>query len=236
MRRAGKEAYGHFQAAVQLDPNLQVAHSGLGAAALQMGKHEEAAAHFRHALTLNANDPRAANGLGEALLYQGNLAEALTHYRRAVELSPNNALYRRNLAHALGEQGQRAEAQEEYRTAAQLDPQWPQPPVYQEAWKMASSPLAGERNRVEALKLAKQIEGVSATPRAETWDLLAAAYAEGGRYEEAVAAARKALEAAGTARPELAQGIAARLRLYQERKPYRQEPGRAGVTSSRSFP
>ena len=53
-------------------------------------------------------------------------------------------------------------------------------------------------------------------------DTLAAAYAEAGRFEDAVRTAQKALELTkSAAQAETARGIEERLRLYQAGRPYR---------------
>jgi tetratricopeptide (TPR) repeat protein len=222
-QRSNDEAYQHFAAAARLDPGFPLAHDGLGTASLQAGAFEEADAHFRHALRLKPDDSRAYNGLGDAQLYRGNVRDAAENYRRAVEFWPYSALFRRNLACALHELGKLDESRAEYRRAAQLDPQWPQLNLLQEAWRLAASPNEKQRNGHEAWKLAKQMGQAGAGPQAEHLDLLAAACAEVGRFEEAVSAARKAHELAAAAQPDLAKQIEGRLRLYQQRKPYREE-------------
>jgi hypothetical protein len=58
-------------------------------------------------------------------------------------------------------------------------------------------------------------------------DTLAAAYAEAGRFDEAVAAAQKVVAAAEeTHRPELIEIARKRLALYQSRMPLREGPPR----------
>jgi cytochrome c-type biogenesis protein CcmH/NrfG len=51
-------------------------------------------------------------------------------------------------------------------------------------------------------------------------DVLAAAYAELGRFGDAAASARRALDRAG-GQPQLVQAIQERLKLYEDRLPYR---------------
>jgi hypothetical protein len=58
--------------------------------------------------------------------------------------------------------------------------------------------------------------------QAFTLDVLAAAYAEAGRFDEATQAARRAIDAAiATQNVGLAGEIRERQRLYQNRQPYR---------------
>ena len=57
--------------------------------------------------------------------------------------------------------------------------------------------------------------------------MLAAAYAEAGRFDEAVATQRQALQWTPPAgRPDLTRRREERLRLYEKRQPFREEPER----------
>lgn len=55
-------------------------------------------------------------------------------------------------------------------------------------------------------------------------DTLAAAYAEAGRFAEAIAAAEKALGLVKPPQKSLANGIRSRLALYRAGRAYRDEP------------
>ena len=71
------------------------------------------------------------------------------------------------------------------------------------------------------MDLAQGAEQVEGSGLAQALDTQAAAYAEAGRFDEAVAAARRALAAcAGQENPALADRIRARLALYESHSPY----------------
>jgi cytochrome c-type biogenesis protein CcmH/NrfG len=95
-----------------------------------------------------------------------------------------------------------------------------EPAMQKLAWLLATDADDTLRNGAEAVLLALQ-----ATQRAPAdvaaWDALAAAQAETGKYSEAVVAAGKALELAGS-KKDLAKEIQTRLELYQIGKAYHQ--------------
>jgi tetratricopeptide (TPR) repeat protein len=100
------------------------------------------------------------------------------------------------------------------------------PALNEAAHVLAASPEASVRNGAEAVTLAERAVKLSGGREAMYLDTLAAAYAEAGRFPDAIATARRALDVA--TRPDqsqLREGLAARLRLYEARKPYRDTPG-----------
>jgi len=90
------------------------------------------------------------------------------------------------------------------------------------AWTLATNPDAGHRDGIRAVVLAAR--ALELQPGHYHLDTLAAAYAEAGRFEEAVKAEREALELLGTEDEKAVAEYTERLRLYEAGKPYR-EPG-----------
>jgi spermidine synthase len=90
------------------------------------------------------------------------------------------------------------------------------------AWMLATNPNASIRNGTEAVELAERALKLSVGNEPAILDTLAAAYAEAGRFSEAVAAANKALDLATQRHQEtLADRLRARLTLYKAGKPFR---------------
>jgi tetratricopeptide (TPR) repeat protein len=87
------------------------------------------------------------------------------------------------------------------------------------AWVLATSPDASVRDGSRAVQLATRAVELTHHRSLEAVDTLAAAYAEVGRFEDAIAWQRRAL---GLAPPEQRAGVALRLSLYEERRPYRE--------------
>ncbi len=91
------------------------------------------------------------------------------------------------------------------------------------AWVLATSPEARLRNAGEATELAEQAAVLTDHRDPLILDVLAASYAASGRFEEAVATARAAIDRAAAAGAQrLADGFRQRLQLYQQGRPYRE--------------
>jgi cytochrome c-type biogenesis protein CcmH/NrfG len=128
------------------------------------------------------------------------------------------------MGNALASQGRIAEATTEYRETLRLRPDWP-PALGGLAWILATSSNESVRNGGEAVQLAERLCAVSGCQEADGLDVLAAAYAEAGRFDDAVRVAQRAVEAATAAGPgDLAGQIQERLKLYRASRPYRAGP------------
>jgi tetratricopeptide (TPR) repeat protein len=93
------------------------------------------------------------------------------------------------------------------------------------AWLLATCPEASLRNGQKAVELAQQAERLGGGESPQILDTLAAAYAEAGRFGEAVETAKRALDlsVAQNNKP-LAEAIQARLKLYETNVPYHEKP------------
>ncbi len=219
-----EEAIAHLQRVVEIQPDAAPAHNNLGAALLGMGRVDEAFAHLQKALEIQPGLASAHNNLGDALLRKGRFDEAITRFQEAVRLRPDFARAHCNLGAALLRKGQAAEALAHYQAAIAAQPANP-PVLTTVAWVLATCPEAAVRNGPRAVELAQQAERLPGGANPSVLGTLAAAYAEAGRFPEAVATARRALELA-TAQANTAQAEALRtqLELYQAGSPFR-DPG-----------
>ena len=101
------------------------------------------------------------------------------------------------------------------------------------AWTLATNPNASVRNGTEAVELAERAFRLSSENEPIILDKLAAAYAEAGRFPEALATARKALDlAAQQNKRGLAEALQARIALYEKGKPYRQAMPSSSASST----
>jgi tetratricopeptide (TPR) repeat protein len=81
----------YIKKALELNPNLVLAHVGLATAYFfKKGDYKKATEHYRKALELAAS-PQLHNYLGTALRTQGYLHQAVSEYKKAIELDPNFA-------------------------------------------------------------------------------------------------------------------------------------------------
>jgi Flp pilus assembly protein TadD len=218
------EAMEHCQRALEIKPNYIEAHNNFGNLLAGQGRSAEAMEHYQRALEIKPDYAEAHYNLGNLLAQQGRSAEAMEHYQRAVEIKPDAPKAHCGLALALKNQGRFTEAIAHYRKALELEPR---PMLAQNAlaWLLATCPEATWRNGSQAVELAQQAEQLSGGKYPEILDTLAAAYAEAGRFPEAVANAERALHLAEVqTNTILAQSIRDRLKLYEVNSPYHEKP------------
>jgi Flp pilus assembly protein TadD len=214
-------AIAHFQKALALRPDYADAHNSLGDALAQLGQVDEAVAHFRRALEIQPNLGGAHNNLANALLRKGQVDEAIAHFQRALSIQPNFAAAHNNLGNALLQKGRPEEAIAQYEAAVAALPGHPYL-LSNLAWVLATYPEAPVRNGARAVELAQQAERLSGGKDPSILGTLAAAYAEAGRFAEAVAVAQRALDLAiAQANTQQAEALRARLGLYRKGSPFR---------------
>ena len=95
----------------------------------------------------------------------------------------------------------------------------------QAAWLMATSSDASLRNGKDAVELARRAVRITGESEPTTLATLAAAYAEAGRFADAVQTARYALTLARQqGRLDLVKSIEEKLPLYESKKPFHEKP------------
>lgn len=217
-----RAAIAHLLRAAELDPEWADVHFNLGNVASELGNLSEAADHYRRATALAPDYAAAHNNLGLVLERLGRRREAEECYRKVLALEPDAADARANYAALLGREERWREADQILREGLARTPH-DVLLMARLAELRAACPEAELRDGAEAVRLAE------ATTRAQrggddaaALDLLAAAYAEAGQFERAVATAEAALAAArATNNHRLAASIAARLEGYRARRPFR---------------
>ena len=223
LQRQGKldDAIAHAQTALRFNPNYAECHFHLGNTLSQKGQVEEAIGHFRRALEIRPDYTKAHINLGIALLGQRRLDEAERHFRRALEIEPDHIGARQNLGVALYEQGKTREALEQWRDVLRRQPD--QVTILNRcAWILATDPDASLRNGSEATALAERAVRQTQGRDPAILDTLAAAYAESGRFAEAVQTAQTALsQAEALGNTTLAESLRQRVDLYRAGTPYR---------------
>ena len=218
------EAIGHFEQALRIKPDYAEAHFNLGNFLQQAGKLPEAIGHFEQALRIKPDYAEAHLNLGNALLQAGKLPAAIGHYEQALRIKPDDAAIHYNLAFALGLEGAAAEAAAHYAGAIRIQADFPAA-LNRLAWIRATSEDPRLRNGPEAVRLAQRACQLTGHREVNALDTLAAAYAEAGRFAEAVQTARQALDLATQQNePGPAEFIQAKLRLYEARKPFHEAP------------
>lgn len=177
---------------------------------------------FRHTLTVTTNNYYAHNVLGGALTRKGEVDKALEQFRLAYKIKPDNAIMAANLANALTAAGRSRDAADLYRRSLAERPGVPWR-MNNLAWILATSRDPSVRDGAEALRLAKLACESDGGENPFYLDTLAAAYAELGRYDDALATIQKARELASVqGQGDLTPLLDHREKQFRERKPIRQ--------------
>ena len=202
-----------FQQSAALDPLAPIPLNNLGYLALQENRIDEAERFFRQALRIRPGLVLALNNLAQVRLRVGDLAGALDCYQKAVGTAPGDAALRYNLGLTLYRSGRPAEAVRELEGAirSSADPA----AINTCAWILATSRDRAVRNPARALELATRAVSATRTNDASALDTLAAACAANGRFQEAMAAAERAIARANqVGDSDLAKNVSARRTRY----------------------
>ena len=202
------------------DPNRSDIHWRLGFALASEGKTREAVQQYQASLRIRPTS-NCSLLLAELLEQSGDRQGALTNCLAALALGPT-PVDRAKAGEVLAALGRSAEAIDQYRQALALVPDLV-PALNNLAWILATDPDARNRNGAEAVQLAERACALTDYQTPVLIGTLAAAYAEAGRFKEAVATAQRARNLARAAgQPEVAEKNRQLLELYQSGRPYRQ--------------
>jgi tetratricopeptide (TPR) repeat protein len=215
-------AHTYLTQALAINPNDARCANLLGLIHYRRGAYEEAVALFAIA---SQKDPLTLEhhfNHGLTLFHLNRYLEAEQAFRQAVSVKPSDGPSLHGLAMASWRQGKVNDAVAAWkRVTVDNSDKWVA--CYNLAWIYSTHPDDRVRNGTEALQLAEQIAADLKNPSALALEVLAAAYAENGRFAEAADAAERAItlpiDTAGTVVP--MGGREMRLKLYREDKPYR---------------
>ncbi len=210
-------ARAELEAALALDPNLARARYDLGLLHLQQGEREAARGQFQAVLDIVPGDPQATTALAAMLIEEGQVTEAIPLLLSALQRQPDlqSALF--NLATAYDRTAEWKLAIEHYEKALGSAPPDPDAALAL-AWILATAPDPSVHDGEKAVQLATyavQRRGARAL------EVLAAALARAGEWEEAV---RRQQEAIARARAEQKKELEERLRLYESHRAFTRSP------------
>ncbi len=231
-RGRNEEAERYFRDAIRLMPSYLEPYGNLAGVLFDRGQFEEAVQEYGVLLRLNPNDAQVHRSRGLAWFAWGKLIEAEADLREALGRNPGSALIHFDLARVLQDGGKTEEAIFHYREAVGLRPRHAEA-LNNLAWIMAVHPDGQFRNGQEAVRLAERAGSLSVVKDVNQLDTLAAAYAEVGRFADAVRVEREALFLAKESSAKNQEnGIAdlkARLALFESGSAYREnKPGITG--------
>ncbi|MDX1382037.1 MAG: tetratricopeptide repeat protein [Thermoanaerobaculia bacterium] len=215
------QALAQFEAAVELDPGDKEAHFLAGVLAGGLGRPAEAERHHLAALEIDPGHRDARFELARVYAATGRRERATEAYEAILARDPEDAAVHAGLGLLLVQAGRSDEGVIHVRRAYALDPA--QLAAGNEAaWLLATHPEDGLRDGDGALVVAREINERTGHREPALLETLAAAQAETGDFEAAVATIERAIaatEAAGRASE--ARLLRSRLELYASGRPFR---------------
>lgn len=195
------KAMSHFETASKIRSGKLDPHYNLGTAFVEMnlgdafarkGQPDEAMAHFEQAIKLQPDYAEAYYNRGNVLFAKGRIDEAIPDFEKTLEIQPNDADAHTGLGNALLRKGSPKEAIAHYNAAMALAPQDPHCRSNL-AWVLATSTDPSIRDGAKAVELAQQAVSLSGSRNLLFFRTLAAAYAETGRFSDAIAIIQQAV-------------------------------------------
>lgn len=221
---AWAEAIGEYERAIEMDAKAAGAHYNLGLALLELGSNRRAEIQLREALRWEPGHAGAHHALGTCLVLQGRLSPGIESFSEALRLDPSRLAALVDRAEAWLDLGRHERAVADYREVLAIAPDWLQV-LNNLAWILSTSDDAAVRDGAEALPLARRACALTEHGHLRSLNVLAAASAESGRFQDAAATTRLAIELAESkGREQRATELAARLALYEANRPYRARP------------
>jgi tetratricopeptide (TPR) repeat protein len=153
--------------------------------------------------------------LGLAYFRGGKYENAIKNYTESLRLNPEFADAHKELGLAFVRSGDFDGAIKHYTEALRLKPDWVET-MNNLAWILATAEEARFRDSEKAVELAERACELTKYQQPILLDTLAAAYAAGDRFDEAIETAEKAIKLAeGSDQKEFSDEIQSRLQLYK---------------------
>jgi protein O-mannosyl-transferase len=210
-----------FTHALAVTSNNDVALNNLGIIFLDKGQLDDAISKLQAAIDLRPENAPAHDNLAKALLRKGQITEAMVHYRKFLALQPENVEARNTLGTALIQQGHVREAIDQWEEALATQPENGNA-ASNLAWVFATCPEDSIRDGARAAELGVRALRISGGKIPMIYKVLAAAYAENGRFADAVETAQRGAELATiSGNPGLAAELESNIALYQSGRPLR---------------
>jgi tetratricopeptide (TPR) repeat protein len=210
-----------FTHALAVTTNNDVALNNLGIIFLDKGQLDDAISKLQAAIDLRPENAPAHDNLAKALLKKGQVAEAMVHYRKFLELEPANVEARNTLGTALIQQGHIREAIDQWQEVLAIQPENGNA-ASNLAWVFATCTDDSIRDGARAAQLGEKALRISGGKIPTIYKVLAAAYAENGRFADAVETAQRGAElATSQGNPPLAVELESNIALYQSGRPLR---------------
>jgi tetratricopeptide (TPR) repeat protein len=198
-----------------------------GIAAQNRGDYDETIRLYTKAIAsgdLSQKDLSIAyNNRGTVRSAKGDNDRAIADYDKAIELDPSYAHAYYNRGRTWKNKGDYGRAMADYNKSIELAPK-DAAPYGSLAWLLAVCPESKFRDGVKAVELAK--DAVELMNRSGNIDTLAAAYAEAGRFQEAIKTEERAIEKLKeeeNTKKDISELLEKHLACYKAGKPWREK-------------
>jgi tetratricopeptide (TPR) repeat protein len=225
-------AYGHLEdfekqtsdstIAIRLNPNSAKAYATRGASLSFRGEDGRAIADYNEALRRDPKLPDIYYNRGLAQKKLKHFDLAIADFTEAIKRKPTDAWSYSERSSAYFTTGNYRAAASDLSKATQLSPN-DKVTFNRLAWFKATCPEASFRNGQEAVRAATKACEQTKWKEPTTIDTLAAAYAETGDFGQALKYETLALKL-HQPDPKVRTHLQQHLKLFQNHKPYRQEP------------
>lgn len=215
------EAIQEFRRVLSYHPQSFTGHFNLASALLKSGRVTEAIGEYEKALAIQPEFAQGHLALGQALMRAERVDDAIAQFKISVQLQPRHAYARNSLATAFAAKQQWGEAIRCWREVLEIDPN----NVAAQsglAWTLATAPDPALRNGAEALAISQHLSQTSGASNPMLLRVLAAAYAEAGRFPEAIETTERGIALATSQnRADLTAILQSDLQLLQSAQPLR---------------
>ena len=179
---------------------------------------------WTHTIAVTKDNYFAHASLADLLMRRGRVNEAIEHSEEALRFRPGDADAQNNLGLALLQTGDLKRAVAHLQKALEIDPGHMNAEVNL-AWILATSPDNSTRDGARAVQLAEDVARRAGHPNAIVLRTLAAAYAETGRFVDAIETAQDAITVAkATGNDGLAADLERNIAAYRSNQPIRSGP------------
>jgi Flp pilus assembly protein TadD len=210
-----------FEHTVDVTDENPIARSLLALGLQTEGRTEEAIVQYR---IVAAADPQFQCHLAQLLSIKQSWAEAQEHYEAAIKSFPDDIRPRLGLAEVLRQLGREQEAVGQLQAALRIDSNSLEA-LNNLAWLRATSADPSLRNGTQAVDLAQRACQLTQFGQTSLVGTLAAAYAEAGRFEEAVTTAQQACDLASShGEQSLLEKNQELLQSYRDHRPFHRTP------------
>ena len=220
-KREFERAVRDYSEALRLNPLDALTYLDRGIAYKGLKESDKAAADYSEAIRLDPNWAHAYYNRANLWRDRKEYGKAVADYGEAIRLDPNDPDAYFNRANVYRARKEYDKAVADYRDVIRLDPK--DPDAYDSlAWLLATCPDDKVRDGPKAVEYAGTACELTETRSAYFVATLAAAFAEVGKFDQAIKWQKRALE---SPRYETDEGERAfqRLKRFEDHKPYREE-------------